>query len=237
MSDPTQSSVTARQSKEIPVAVPRWGFWKGLLVGMVIEVPAVAFGVWVLARLGYGNPEASFMHVMRLTAVFAGFAAVLTAGGVGRLAAYASVDKGGRKHAVFVAARAHAAAGAGLLLIAAIPHGHLPGHRSLDWLAFPMGGLVVGAACGAAIGVVCGGAAPLGIGDVMALARRPTDALRALLDPEDLVRFGAAVRERTAHLIEGMFEPGPLPPGAEPPHPEKEATAEPAKPTKTEEPT
>src|SRR5262245_8333885 len=226
MSDPTQSSVTARQSKEIPVAVPRWGFWKGLLVGMVIEVPAIAFGVWVLARLGFGNPEAGFMHMMRLTAVFDGFAAVLNAGRVGRLAAHASVDKGGRRRAVFVAVRAHAAAGAGLVLIAAIPHGHLPGHRSLDWLAFPMGGLVIGAACGAAIGVVCGGAAPLRIGDVMALARRPTDALRALLDPEDLVRFGAADRERTAHLIEGMFEPGPLPPGAEP-HADKET--EPAK--------
>ena len=226
MADPTQTSLTARQSNEIPVAVPRWGFSKGLLVGMVIEVPAVAFGVWVLAQLGYGNPDAGFMHVMRLTAVFAGLAAVLTAGGIGRLAAYASVEPGGRRHAVFVAARAHAAAGAGLVLIAAIPHGHLPGHRALDWLAFPAGGLVVGAVCGAAIGVVCGGAAPVGIADVMALARRPTDALRALLDPEDLVRFGAAVRERTSHLIEGIFEPAPLPPGAES-HADKEAETKP----------
>jgi hypothetical protein len=215
MSEPTQSSVSARETKEIPVAIPRWGFWKGLLVGMVIEVPAIAFGVWVLARLGYGNPEVGFMSIMRLTAVFAGFAAVLTAGGVGRLAAYASIEKGGRKHATFVAARAHAAAGAGLVLIAAIPHGHLPGRHAVEWLAFPGGGLVVGAVCGTVIGVVCSGVAPVGIADVMALARRPTDALRALLDPEDLARFGAAVRERTAHFIEGMFEPAPLPPGAE----------------------
>jgi hypothetical protein len=215
MSEPSQSSVRARETKEIPVAIPRWGFWKGLLVGMVIEVPAIAFGVWTLARLGYGNPEVGFMSIMRLTAVFAGFAAVLTAGGVGRVAAYASIEKGGRRHATFVAARVHAVAGAGLVLIAAIPHGHLPGHRAVEWLAFPAGGLVVGAVCGTVIGVVCSGVAPLGIGDVMALARRPTDALRALLDPEDLARFGAAVRERTAHFIEGMFEPAPLQPGAE----------------------
>jgi hypothetical protein len=62
------------------------------------------------------------------------------------------------------------------------------------------------------IGAICGGAAPVGIGDVMALARKPTEALRQLLDPEDLVRFGAAVRERTTNLFGGIFEPGPLPP-------------------------
>jgi hypothetical protein len=184
----------------------------------VIEVPAIAFAVWALAQLGYGDPDVTFMHVIRLTTVFAGPAAVITAGGIGRLAAYASIDKGGgRGRAAFVAARAHALAGAGLVLIAAIPNGHLPGHRSLDWLSFPSAGLVVGAACGAVLGLICGGAAPLGIADVMALARRPTDALRQLLDPEDLIRLGAAVRERTTHLFGALFEPAPLPPGSKKP--------------------
>jgi hypothetical protein len=214
MPDPTVVRVTA---KEIRLVSPRWGFWKGVWVGAVIEVPAIAFAVWVLSRIGYGDPDLAFMRVMRLTAVFAGTAAVLTAGGIGRLAAYASIEKrGGRARAALVAARAHAAAGAGLVLIAAIPHGHLPGHRSLDWLAFPAAGLVAGAVCGAILGVICGGAAPVGISDVMALARKPTDALRQLLDPEDLARFGAVVRERTSHLFGGMFEPGPLPPADEP---------------------
>jgi hypothetical protein len=195
------------------------------LVGAVIEVPAIAFAVWVLAQMGYGDPDVEYMHVMRLTAVFAGAAAVLTAGGIGRLAAYASIEKrGGRLRAALVAARAHAAAGAGLVLIAAIPHGHLPGHRSLDWVSFPMAGLAIGTVCGAVIGAICGGAAPVGIGDVMALARKPTEALRQLLDAEDLVRFGAAVRERTTTLLGGMFEPGPLPPSEE------------ARPAKKEEP-
>src|SRR6516162_9525834 len=116
MSDPAPPSATA---KEIPVVPPRWGFWKGFLVGAVIEVPAIALAVWVLAQMGYGDPDVGFMHVMRLTAVFAGTAAVLTAGGIGRLAAYASIEKrGGRVRAALVAARAHAAAGAGLVLIA-----------------------------------------------------------------------------------------------------------------------
>jgi hypothetical protein len=183
----------------------------------VIEVPAIAAGVWLLARFGIGDPDAPFMRILRLSAVFAGIAALLTSAGIGRLAAHASVDKpGGRKHAVLVAARAHAAAGAGLVLIAAIPHGHLP-ERGLGWLAILAVGAVMGAGCGAAIGAVCGGAAPVRIGDVMAAAiKRPSEALRQLLDPEDLIKLGAAVRDRTTQMIGGMFEPAERPPGDEP---------------------
>jgi hypothetical protein len=118
---------------------------------------------------------------------------------------------GGRRRAMFVAARAHAAASAGLVLIAAIPHGQLPGH-SLAWLAFPAAGLVTGAACGVLIGVVCGGTAPVELADVWSLARRPSEALRSWLDPRELVRIGAAVRHRTTNLFEGMFDPAPPPP-------------------------
>jgi hypothetical protein len=177
-------------------------------------VPALTAAVWLLAQLGYGNPDVPFMRIMRLTTVFAGVAAVFTAGGIGRLAAYASID-GGRKRAVYVAARAHAIASAGLVVIAAIPHGQLPG-RSLDWLAFPAGGLVAGATCGALIGLMCGGAAPVELSDVWSLARRPSVALRSWLDPRELVRLGAAVRHHTSHLFEGMFDPAPLPPTLDP---------------------
>lgn len=205
MPDPIVPSVSARVPAAFP---PRWAFFKGLLTGAVIEVPALAAGVWVLARLGMGNHGTPFMHLLRLSAVFAGVAAVLTAAGIGRLAAHASVDKvGGRRHAIFVAARAHAVASAGLLLIAVIPHGHLP-DRGPVWLLVPAVGMVVGVLCGAAIGAVCGGAAPVGITDVMAIAiKRPTDALRSLLDPEDLLKLGAAVRQRTTQVLGGMFEP------------------------------
>ena len=180
------------------------------MAGVAIEVPALTAAVWGLAQIGIGNPDVPVMRILRLTTVFAGVAAVFTAGGIGRLAAYASID-GGRRRATLVAARAHAAASAGLVLIAAIPHGQLPG-RSLLWLAFPAAGMVVGAACGAVIGLVCGGTAPVELGDVWSLARRPSEALRSWLDPRELVRLGAAVRHRTSHLFEGLFEPAPPPP-------------------------
>lgn len=189
---------------------PRWGFWKGLAAGVVLEVPGLTSAVWLLAQLGIGNADVPVMRVLRLTTVFAGVAAIFTAGGIGRLAAYASID-GGRKRAVWVAARAHAAASMGLVMIAAIPHGQLPGH-SLAWLAFPAAGVVVGAATGALIGLISGGAAPVELGDVWSLAKRPSEALRSWLDPRELVRLGAAVRHRTSHLFDGMFDPAPPPP-------------------------
>jgi hypothetical protein len=198
---------------------------KGLLTGAVIEVPALAAGVWLAARLGVGDRTVGFMRILRFTAVFAGVAAVLTAAGIGRLAAYAMVDKiGGRRHAMFVAARAHAAASAGLVVIAAIPHGHVPAH-ALPWLVYVIVGACVGAVTGAAIGLVCSGTAPVGIAEVMALARTPGAKLRQLLDPEDLLRIGAAVRHRTHQVFGGMFEPAQRPPSeggaakpAPPPH-------------------
>jgi len=209
MPDPTLPTLTGRLPAAFP---PRWGFLKGLLTGAVIEVPLLATGVWILGRLGATDPEVGFMRLLRLSAVFAGIAALFTAAGIGRLAAYASVDKtGGRRHAIFVAARAHAAASAGLVIIATIPHGHLPAHP-FGWLVMPVVGAFVGAASGAVIGIVCGGAAPVGISEVMALARTPGHALRQLLDPEDLLKIGAAVRHRTSQMFTGMFEPAKPPP-------------------------
>jgi hypothetical protein len=148
------------------------------------------------------------MRILRLTTVFAGIAAVLTAGGIGRLAAHASIEKhGGRRRAMWVGARAHAAASAGLIMIAAIPHGSLP-ITKLGWLALPAMGAVVGGLCGMIIGGVCGAATPVKIGDVLGAAiKRPSEALRQLLDPEDLIKLGAAVRNRTVHMFEGIFEP------------------------------
>ena len=206
--------VTARTGGQISLVVPRWGFFKGLLTGLVIEIPIIAAAVWVLAQLGIGDRDVGFMRLLRFTTVFAGVAAVFTAAGIGRLAAYASVEKsGGRKRAAFVAARAHALAGVGLVLIAAIPHGHLPNVR-WHWIYIGGVGLVAGAVCGAIIGFVCGGAAPV-LG-MVALAKRPTEVLRALLDPEELVKFGAALRSRSSRLFEGLFDPAPRPPETKP---------------------
>jgi hypothetical protein len=180
------------------------------MTGAVIEVPVIAATVWVTAHLGIGNPDPPFMRVLRITAVFTGIAALLTAGGIGRLAA-TTASEHGRPRAISVATRAHAAATAGLVVIAAIPHGRLPLHH-VAWIVPPLFGALAGAACGAVIGTVCTGATPVGIGDVLSLAKRPSEALRQLLSPDDLLRFGAALRQRTSQMFEGMFEPAQRPP-------------------------
>lgn len=171
----------------------------------------------MLGRLGVADPDAGYMRLVRLTAVFAGIAAVLTAAGIGRVAAHASVDRtGGRRHAVIVAARTHAIASIGLVVIAAIASGHVPAQHA-RWLWMPLVGAPIGALCGAAIGIACGGAAPLGILDVLALARTPGAKLRHLLqviDPDDFVKIATALRQRTAQMFHGMFDPAALPPGA-----------------------
>src|SRR5688572_21055413 len=125
MADPKPSPVSTRSREGAapvhPARLPaRWGFTKGLLTGAAIEIPVLAATVWVLAQAGIGNPDASFMQIIRLTAAFAGIAALLTAGGIGRLAAHAAVE--GRGRSIWVAARAHAVASAGLVIIAAIPN-------------------------------------------------------------------------------------------------------------------
>lgn len=223
--DPTGEAASDRShgvlspSADLPVQQPRWAFWKGLLTGAAIEIPLLATTVWLLARFGFGNPDVAWMRTIRITAVFAGAAALLTAGGIGRLAAYAVVD-GGRRTAIWRAARAHAIAGAGLVMIAAIPHGQLP-ENPYGWLAFLGGGLVCGAVAGAGIGLVCSAPTALAqLADVWSLARKPSTVLRNLVDADDLMRLGSVLRARTTNLFEGIFDPAarePAPPAAPPP--------------------
>jgi hypothetical protein len=190
------------------------------LTGAAIEVPMLAITLWVIANVWLGDGEAEFMQIVRLTTVFAGFAAILTAGGIGRLAAYSWVE-GGRRRAIYVAARAHAIASAGLIVIATIPHGHFPA-TPWGWVALAVIGLVPGALCGAIIGFVCSGVSNVALADVLS---RPGGALRQLIDPKDLVKLGTALRTRTSTLFEGVFEPAPPPPPGD--QPAAEATAEP----------
>jgi len=187
------------------VVKPRFGFWKGLLAGAAIEVPAFAFAVWLLGFTGIGAAHVGFLPIVRVTAELAGVAALLTAGGIGRLAADASVE-GGRHRAVVVSMRAHAAAGMGLMLIATIPHGNLPDRGPL-WAVILLAGLVPGALCGAIIGSICGSSTSIDLGDVLELARTPGHALTQLLDPKDLVKLGTRMRSRTRQVFQGMFDP------------------------------
>lgn len=205
---------SASASGSLPRQRPRWAFWKGLATGVLLEIPLLAVTVWcALAVLD--APAVPMMRIVRLTAVFAGIAALFTAGGVGRLAAYTSVELG-RRWAVFRAARAHAVASAGLIVIATIPHGAFPA-TPWGWVALATAGFAPGALCGAAIGVVC--SRPRAV-PAEAWSPRP-GTLRQLLGQRDLSRLGSALRSRTSHLFEGMFEgmfdPVPPPP-ADPAH-------------------
>ncbi len=177
-------------------------------------------------QLDIGNPGVGFLRIMWLTAIFAGIAAIFTAGGIGRLAAQVVVDKG-RKRALFQAARAHAIAGAGLVVIATIPHGGLPLDR-WGWVELAAIGLVPGAACGLVIGFVCSSASPVGLAVWSLTVSRPSGAIRQLLDPRDIVKLGNALRTRTSTLFDGIFEPAQKRPPETKPEPK--ADSKPAEP-------
>lgn len=152
---PVAPGARAASAADAPKRPPSFGFLKGALIGALVVVPLVAVAVWVAARLGIGNRAVTMVQVIRMAALFAGTAGVLTAGGIGRLAAHASTLPGGRRTAIWRASRAQAVASAGLAIIAAIPHGQLPEHPA-KWLWIALAGAVSGAVSGALIGVVCG---------------------------------------------------------------------------------
>lgn len=198
---------TRRNNKRfLTIRPPRWGFFKGVAIGTVAAIPAFAVTSWLLARVGLGTPV-PLARALRFTAIFGGAAAVLSAGGVGRLCAQASVDRGGgRLRAMWIGARTYALAGAGVILIVMIPHGGMPAEH-WRWGLIAAAGAVTGSLVGMLLGAGCGGPAPMSLGDVFALARRPADALLGLLDSPP---------RRTE---------GPLPPDATPPPPRASARA------------
>jgi hypothetical protein len=183
---------------------PPFGFFKGFALGVILVIPSVAFTVWALSRLGMGNPTITMVEAIRMTTAFAGLAAALTAAGIGRLAADASLV--GRRTAVWRAARAQAVAGAGLTLIAAIPHGHLP-ESPVRWIWIGVAGLVSGAFDGVIIGALCGAPA----------TERLPDFLRRVPVLAEWARAAArdAQRREAARKVEAP-PPSPLEKPAEP---------------------
>lgn len=134
------------------------GFAKGAAVGILALIPAVAATVWAAGSLADFGARPSMIEALRLTALFAGLPAVVTAGGVGRLAGQASLD-GGRPRAMWVAARALAFAGGALMVIAAIANQVVP-WTPAGWLALIGAGAVAGALAGLGVGLACGGPMP-----------------------------------------------------------------------------
>lgn len=162
------------KGEETRVDPPRWPFLRGLVVGVLVVIPLVALVVWAVAVLGTGQ-DLSLVQVTRTAALYAGIAAVLTAGGIGRLAAEASAT-GGKTRGVWIGARTQAVASAGLVVIAALPQGALA--TVGGWIGLALAGAASGAAAGAVIGFVCSAARPVALSDVVALARWPQEAIR-----------------------------------------------------------
>jgi hypothetical protein len=189
---------------------PPYGFFKGFALGVVVVIPTVAATVWFLARLGIGDSTVSMVSAIRMTALFAGLAGCLTAGGIGRLAAFASMSPGGRRTAVIRAARAQAVSGAGLTLIAAIPLGQLP-EEPVRWIWIGVTGLIGGAIDGVLIGAICGAPATERLPDF--LRRVPVLAELARAAREDAERRRR--ERRRARRTDDTPLPAPVPLGDE----------------------
>jgi hypothetical protein len=145
----TQSDLESR-----PVLVrlpPPYAFLKGSILGLVVLIPLTALALLLLAQIGIGDRDASYVTLIAFVAVFAGLPAILTAGGIGRVAARTAIARG-HARAVAVAALDAAIAGAGLVLLAIVPLGEVPSSLG-HWLWISGLGAVAGALGGAVIGL------------------------------------------------------------------------------------
>ena len=188
-----------------------------------MEIPAISAATYLMTYLGPGGPVGA-MEMVRTTTLFTGLPALITAGGLGRLAAHATTQ-GTRRAAILHTCAVHAVAGVLLVLIAGLPHGLLP-TGLLGWLLLGMLGATAGALCGAGVGLVCAGATPRQVTDVLSLVKLPAATLRQIIDSEDLGRLGAAVRHRASLMFDGLLDPAaPRPPTEAPPAPPAASSA------------
>jgi hypothetical protein len=180
---------------------------------MVLEIPAISAAVLALAWVSGGKPLPP-MLVIRMTTVFVGLPALITAIGIGRLAASERLRRG-RNGSIARAALVHGLAGILLTLIAALPHAAMP-TTVASWSALIAMGALAGAICGAGIGVVCTGSTPRQVSEVLSLVTRPGVTLRQIIDSEDLGRIGAAVRQRASLMFDGLLDPAAPRPTSQP---------------------
>jgi len=128
------------------------------MLGVVLGLPATAAAAYVLSRCGVGGDAlAPFARVIAFAAVFAGLPALLSAGGIGRVAARASASQPERpiRAAILAAVFPFAVVGAGLVILTLVPLGRLP-PTPADWALSAGTGMLAGALCGAILGVWLG---------------------------------------------------------------------------------
>ena len=129
-----------------------------MAVGLLVLIPLISLAIYAASQAGIGERRNGIIAIVRLVSIFVALPALATAGGVGRLAAQASLD-GGRPRAMWVAARALAFGGAGLVILGAIPTEVIPAAWP-GWAALAVAGMLVGALAGVVVGLVCGGPMP-----------------------------------------------------------------------------
>lgn len=156
--EPSGEAMVAGAAEPAPAAIelgpPPNPFLKGAVLGLILLVPLTALAVYLLGRLGIGDPQASYYSIIAFAAVFAGLPAMVTAGGVGRAAASALVRpgaRGGPAASTRVATIDTALTGIGLVLLTVVPLGEVPTEVG-TWVWI----IVLGASTGALGGFVLG---------------------------------------------------------------------------------
>jgi hypothetical protein len=138
--------------------VPRDAFLRGAIVAMMVALPATAGAAMFLSSIDVGgDPLAPFERVLAFAAVFAGVPALISIGGVGRLAARASAFAPRRRTAAAISAALPAcgAIGAGLTILTLVPLGAVPASTE-DWALAAGAGVVAGFVPGAILGLWIG---------------------------------------------------------------------------------
>ncbi|HUS65454.1 MAG TPA: hypothetical protein VMZ28_12970 [Kofleriaceae bacterium] len=151
---PTREVRARTETASLPVPPPPFAFLKGAVLGLVVLLPLAALACYLLAQIGIGDPDASYTQIISFVAVFGGLPAIVSAGGVGRVAARTAVAprRGGTGWSILVAAAACTVIGAGVVILSVVPLGEVPTARD-RWLWITGFGGGAGLVCGIMIGL------------------------------------------------------------------------------------
>ena len=123
-------------------------------LGLTVWIPLTALAVYLLTRMAGSSISPSFTQTIIITTIFAGLPALLTAGGIGRGTARATLTRWQRRTILALAMAQTAVAGAGLAFLSLVPLGDVPSAVE-RWLTVAAGGAAAGAIAGLMIGLWC----------------------------------------------------------------------------------
>ena len=159
--EPTAPGEETRPRSRKAAMAPRWAFWRGVVVGLTLGVPAVAAATWLVAHHLEAPNVLGFDRSLLFACIFAGLPAMVTGGGVARVAARRSIRYAQESpmravtQASMAAARNYAVAGIAHVFLTAIPLGLLSSNRP-QWVWWITAGALQGAMVGAVIGLWVG---------------------------------------------------------------------------------